>query len=90
MKHISEGLKPAETPRPSRDFRNEHELAEIEQAIRTQAGIKTANGNCGACRGMQWLRADVPLSHKLFGKIRCCVCNPQYEQFGGVWFNRHT
>lgn len=41
---------------------------------------------CTACEDKGWLRADVPVDHKLFGKKRLCPCNAQYKEFGAKWF----
>lgn len=84
---VRERIQPRPAPRyivtPSSEA---EELGRIEAAIRRLAAECDEKGRCGACHGTRFLRADVPLEHKLFGKYRCCVCNPQYEQFRGAWF----
>lgn len=42
--------------------------------------------HCRACKDMQWLRADVPFNHPLFGKVRLCLCSPQFATYGARWF----
>lgn len=70
---------------------DEADKARREIWLRSQAGQPLiVNGSvrckCKVCHDMRYLRADVPVGHKLFGHIRLCPCHPRYAEQGGEWF----
>ncbi len=69
------------------------ELARREERLRSLAGIPLIqNGqiiyHCQVCLDMQWLREDVSVGHRLFGRMRLCPCNSEYAIFGAEWYGR--
>ena len=87
--------QPSEPVRPQPAFRyaaeDDEQRARSEIKLRELAGKPLVIGGraiyqCSACHDMKFLRADVPLGHRLFGKARLCPCHPQFERFGAEWF----
>ncbi len=71
---------------------DEEYRAQVLRRIRELAGkpVYRDDGSlqyrCGVCRDMRWLKVDVPVGHKLFGRVTMCACHAKYQQFGGQWF----
>lgn len=70
---------------------NPEEVARSETRLKAEAGqpeLKpdgTRLYHCKLCKDMHYLRADVPVGHKLFGRVRPCPCHPEYATRGATW-----
>ena len=51
-------------------------IARVEEWRRVGLGV------CPVCRGMRWLRFDVSVDDKRFGRVRRCPCHAEYAVYG--------
>ncbi len=96
MQRVGEVIAAGRTPPPpvvlAPPAEDEEYRARVERQMRELASkpVYREDGSvkyrCGACLDLHWLKVDVPVGHKLFGRVRMCACHAKYQQFGGQWF----
>lgn len=62
----------------------EDAIGAVERRLiaRVEEWRRVGLGPCPVCKGMRWLRFDVKVDDKRFGRVRRCPCHDEYAVYG--------